>query len=269
MREKLTIEEFRKYKSELINLITESSIFYDAHKDDEGFDSDALEKDLINRYLELQNRLFSYDLSLIPFEEWQDLDIVGDKDHIVDMSNTHANLDFNIIYNQSFINCKGCNVRNIQRKYLLLDENLFGREVVLSNPSLFIPSLSNDEVRNKILNHDLTMEDLFLLEPSEIELLKTKDLSLAFDYKLNAFVNDIGLNRAIDLYRYSIDDFNYVSQFSNGPLAGYYYSEPDKRQEYINVIRECSIENIRKEANDFYRRAIFDDRNSSFFISDF
>ena len=269
MREKLTIEEFRRFKEEFKKLINESSSFYDEHKDDENFDSNAFEQEITNRYLDLQNRLISYDLSLIPFEEWKDLDIVGDKDHVVDMSNTHANLDFNIIYNQSFINCKGCNVRNIQRKYLLLDENLFDREVVLSNPSLFIPELSNNEVRNKILNHDLTMEDLFLLEPSEIEILKTKDLSLAFDYRLNSFIDDIGLNRAIDLYRYSIDDFNYVSQFSSGQLSGYYYSEPDKRQEYINKIRECSIENIRKEANDFYRKAIFDDRYSSFFISDF
>lgn len=38
------------------------------------------------KYLSIQNELLSYDLSNIPFEAWENIDIVSDYDYVADFS---------------------------------------------------------------------------------------------------------------------------------------------------------------------------------------
>ena len=82
--EKLTIEEFRNYKAELINLKEELDLFEK--------DNSIIKNNLFVVYYGLQNSLLNYDLSDIPEDEWKDLKILSDRNHIVDLSKTRANI---------------------------------------------------------------------------------------------------------------------------------------------------------------------------------
>ena len=92
MIEKLSLEGFRYIKEQL-------------------FDIDSYNQE----YYELQTKLLSYDLSDIPFIEWQGFNIYSDENHEVDFSKTHANIDFELINfssSKGLLNFTGCNIRN-------------------------------------------------------------------------------------------------------------------------------------------------------------
>lgn len=84
MIEKMSLEQFQQIKSQLSQLIKQSDDFYDAHKNDENFDYELFEERFTEPYLSIQNRLLNYDLSDIPFEAWQDFQIMSDETHAVD-----------------------------------------------------------------------------------------------------------------------------------------------------------------------------------------
>ncbi len=253
MMEKMSLEEFREIKNGLKSIIAEAEDYYEKHKDDADFDEKELETRLVNEYLAVQNRLCNRDLSDIPFEEWEGMEIIGDQDHIVDLSNTHANLDFKVTTNQRYINCRGCNVRNLESKYGLLFEEFFEPSIVSEHPEIFIPQLSKPEVRDKMSLVDLTMEDLFSLTDEEIEMLKSKDLLKAFDYKIRSAVEYLGVDRSIELYKYSKEDFHYYSELMNR----FYYDSDEDRIKLINDIKTCEISEVRKIVNDGFRKIVF------------
>ena len=82
MLEKLSINEFRNIKKQLLVVKTD------------GLD----EETNFIRYISLQDKLLSYDLSGIPFEEWLNYEIVADEKHIADFSKTKANIDLCKVY---------------------------------------------------------------------------------------------------------------------------------------------------------------------------
>ena len=110
MVEKLTLEQFQQIRSQLSKLIQQYEDFYDTHKNDENYDDDLLEQRFTEQYLSIQNRLLNYDLSDIPFEAWQDFQIMSDETHAVDFSKTKANIDFDIVEYYGNGNFRGCNV---------------------------------------------------------------------------------------------------------------------------------------------------------------
>ena len=73
MVEKLNIEQFRQIKNQLTQMIQEGEQAYER-----GEDID--EEEFIRQYTSLQNQLLNYDLSDIPFEEWQGMLLFSEED---------------------------------------------------------------------------------------------------------------------------------------------------------------------------------------------
>ena len=97
MIEKMSLEQFQQIRNQLTQLIKEYEDNYETHKDDENYDYSLEEQRLIDQYLEIQNRLLQYNLSDIPFEAWQGMEIMSDENHVVDFSKTRANIDFDLV----------------------------------------------------------------------------------------------------------------------------------------------------------------------------
>lgn len=85
-QKKLTLEEFNEYKNKLITILSEAENFIEQNKDNEDFDEEKVEMEIEEKYLSIQNELLSYDLSNIPFEAWENIDIVSDYDYVADFS---------------------------------------------------------------------------------------------------------------------------------------------------------------------------------------
>ena len=264
MRSKITIEEFRRIKHEIADALDEANAAYETLKDKTEEERKEFENVFIEQCLALQNELLSYDLSDIPFEEWEGLEITSDKDHHVDMSQTHANIDFNLMLNQSYINFNGCNVRNLKTNYVLMDERNFDPSVVEAHKEVFIPLLSKPELMEKMFSGSLTMEDLFTLTPEEIYLLKDKKLQLAFHYDERQFLADLTIPRAIELYGYSKEEYEFLRDLCVQRLGFYRFFDRSNKDAFLNAIRNCEIKNIKMVLNEYYRRAIFNDKHISF-----
>ena len=84
--ELLTLDKFKELKKKL-------------------FDS----KNNLDDYMCTEEEIVSYDLSNIPYEEWDGIKIIGS----IDFSDTKANLDFHYVQFQSLCNLDSCNLRNI------------------------------------------------------------------------------------------------------------------------------------------------------------
>ena len=97
MLPKITLEKFREIKKALQERLES------LQKEYEDVDTRTLTKEeeqhlmeqIIEKYCSVQNELFLYDLSEIPFEEWEDMAIMSLD--TLDLSKTHANLDFSLL----------------------------------------------------------------------------------------------------------------------------------------------------------------------------
>lgn len=107
MNNKLSIEEFKKYKEELQQIIDDFQINYELMKDNPSYNKDKEEEKSTNAYFELEKKLFSYDLSDIPYEEWQGFAIMALATEDLDLSNSHANIDFSLVEVFGHCNFKG------------------------------------------------------------------------------------------------------------------------------------------------------------------
>ena len=117
MIEKLSLEEFRKIKEELLNLVKNFEEEIDENLFNKDYDENLKEEEFEDKYFKVQNKLLSYDLSEIPFEEWKGIEIHSDDNSIADFSNTHANIDFSLINLDNYFasgSFKGCNIRNLK-----------------------------------------------------------------------------------------------------------------------------------------------------------
>lgn len=106
--EQLSIEQFRQLKAKL-----------NAAKND------------IDEYMSIEEEIVSFDLSNIPFEEWNGMRIIGS----IDFSETKANLDFRNVQFNNLCNFDNCNLRNIPVPELPLEwqEKCRNRELTYSD----------------------------------------------------------------------------------------------------------------------------------------
>ena len=124
MNRKLDVLEFREYKNKLQELSKQYKMFIQSN--DFSLADDAKKEAIL-----MQNELLSYDLSLVPFEEWENMSFYFEND-MLDFSNTHANLDFNILHiplNNRKVNLEGCNVVNVDGLYY--DEESFTPKLLM------------------------------------------------------------------------------------------------------------------------------------------
>ena len=193
--EKLSLEKFREVREEL----------------------DTVYEDQMERYWNLQNKLLSYDLSDIPFKEWDDYIIYSDENHIVDFSKTRANIDFNLVnldYYTTPGNFKGCNVRNIFVDSILLDPNSYDDYIINGNSSLFLSDRFTNVFKEKYYSKKLKMDDLIGLSSIDLNELMKKNVlfHMLITEKERFLINRYGINIFLELYSYSKDDYNFVIQ---------------------------------------------------------
>ena len=176
----MTLEQFREIKRQLASIIKQGEDLYEQHKNDENYNYDADEKKLEEQYLEIQNRLLSYDLSDIPYAEWMNMEIISDESHIVDFSKTKANIDFSMLDYSPYANYKSCKIQNIGGTKRILDSEHFDSDVIRNNPSLFLSESFPISIKQKFYDMKLNMEDLFSLSNEQIQELQSKQFNKLF-----------------------------------------------------------------------------------------
>lgn len=176
MNEKMNLNMFNEYKQKMKTLMSWAEEYSNQHEKDDNFDSQKFEQEVAKQYLELQEKLLSYDLSDIPFEAWQDLIINYGRggDFGADFSKAKANIDYN---NYDFI----------------VDEH---PDIFLSPEDLSkVPETIRDNFTKSFYARDLRFEDIRQY-PELIDVLKNKNLNHLF-----AGYNTEMLNRLPSNYR--------------------------------------------------------------------
>ena len=161
---KLSIEEFNQRKEILGNIFHEVEVLDEISQED----YDAQREEVEKRYINAQNELLSYDLSEIPYEAYAGIEFAGN----ADFSNTHANIDFNILNTDNIdsINVKGCNIRNLESLDIsLLTENAFDEKIIDENPNLFLSQTFTKDFREKYYSYTLTMDDFLSLTTEQLQ----------------------------------------------------------------------------------------------------
>lgn len=259
MIEKMTLEQFREIKRQLASILKQSEDLYEQHKNDENYNYDADEKRLEKQYLEIQNRLLSYDLSDIPCAEWMNMEIISDENHIADFSKTNANIDFSMLEYSPYANYKSCKIQNIRGVKRIIDSNHFDQEVIKSNPNLFLSESFSTQIKQKFYDMKLSMEDLFSLSNDQIQELQSKQFMNCFDYSTRDLINKIGFQKAMQLYATSKDDYKVVHEISS-LLSGsmdYVISDPFTRNDFEEELKNADVTQIKNVCYSYMRKALF------------
>lgn len=219
MREKITLEKFRELREKFFTELKKFEQLSEEHKDLYEEDEDKFIREYGSSIFSTIKEIISYDLSEIPFAEWKDISLVS-LDEPLDLSATHANIDFNIIDSIESplgVNLKGCNVRNVNRSYLNLSRDSFDEKVVKDNPTVFLSPLFDNDFEKKYINNQLEISDLLALSDEQIKELssKTKKNYLNYTSKLNTTFNNIinyfGLTKALSIYKENPEYINELS----------------------------------------------------------
>ena len=267
MNEKISLEQFRQLRSQLSILIDEID-----EKSTSSMENDEYEKEfkrIFNQLFELQKQLLSYDLSDIPFEEWNEYIIISDKDHIADFSKSRANLDFGIVDFEGHGNFRGCNVKNLDKLHSALNIECFDEQTIQANPSLFLSDIFSEELKYKYYNNKLTVEDLSVLTKGQIDELSQKDFTAHLDSDnlmgIAGLFRFVDLSKAIELYNYSKNEFeSLVKLFRLGSII----VELEESDSIKEIIAKTNVTEVKKVCFNYARNHILEHR-SGFYISDY
>ena len=172
MREKLSLEEFNEIKRQLDNIIVEArdvDVFAD--------DIEEVNANFIDRYYSLQNRLLSYDLSLIPASLYDGMIILSDKDGNISFDGTNANLDFRVLDLEPLdsnvkgkVSARGCHIENLDFISYYYDRDSFDPGVV---PEEYFgdEEMENVDLRKQILNGEVVLDKILELDDKDFSIL--------------------------------------------------------------------------------------------------
>ncbi len=186
--EKITIEEFRRIKAEMKAIIDECF-------SDEDM-SEELQQEYLSKYVVLEQELLSYDLSDIPFEEWEGIMLFSEDE--LDFSKTHANLDFEVIDEIICprLNIEGCNIRNF--KALDYTEETFSPEYRDKHPEFFPSKDIPEDVRELFYSNKLTLGHIY--QYPELRNIVIPE-NFSSEYRSNSYfiISKIGLENTFKL----------------------------------------------------------------------
>ncbi len=160
--EKINLEEFRRIKAQIADLVARVEAL------EEREDITEEEEEKINtEFDDLVISLKNYDLSDIPFEEYEGFYDIG-----FDFEGTGANLDYSIInteYRSGAISrLKGCNVRNFDFDSMQYDDDSFDQDFVDEHSEMFLTSLiKNTRARHRYYTGSLDYPDLLVIANTE------------------------------------------------------------------------------------------------------
>ena len=259
MLPKITLEEFNIIKQRILDKMEEIRTRLDQMdtKNLTDEEEEKLQLDLINEYYEVEKELFNYDLSDIPFEAWEGLELVSMEK--MDFSKTHANLDFSIVSlsNPTGVILKGCKLRKVDKLDAPYYAKNFDEEVIRENPKLFFSSLFSDEFITKYFTRNLLVEDLKDLTKPQIEELKTKRLRYGLRYTfpytrsnvLISLIDFIDLERFIELYQKDEELLIDIAFVKEGILT--YSFDNEKLRSLLNEENDMTI--LRQKINKLFK----------------
>ncbi len=260
MIEKMSLEQFLQIKSQLSQLFQQYVNFYDIHQNDENYSDDLLVQRLIEQYLPIQNRLLNYDLSDIPFEAWQGLEIMDDGIHAVDFSKTRANIDFALVEYNGTGNFKGCNIRNLYKIQRLLNHNEFDEQTIQMNKHLFLSDAFSSEFKEKYYRRSLKISDLASLSSEQLEEIKQKDFRKHLEHNdyNTLMLETLGLDKCTLLYNHSEQEYKAVSQILSMSNSLKFKEKINVQifEEFLEKLKKADILEIKKVCFDFAKQQI-------------
>jgi len=178
MLPKITLEEFNKLKEEIQKKLEDIRESLDTEEYEKLSDEEQkrVEEEAARDYAKVQNKLFQYDLSDIPFEAWEGLYLLFMDE--IDLSKSHPNLDFSIVELNSTVApiLKGCKIKRLDRISAPLEESKLDPETIKEYPELFLSDIFPPELRTKYLNQTLEISDLKTLNIKQIQELEEKGI---------------------------------------------------------------------------------------------
>ena len=268
MSPKITLEKFREIKKALQERLES------LQKEYEDVDTRTLTKEeeqhlmeqIIEKYCSVQNELFLYDLSEIPFEEWEDMAIMSLD--TLDLSKTHANLDFSLLElnSEKGINLKGCNIRKLDRINAPIFPDSVDQHIIAEYPMLFLSDKFTEEIKIKFATSKLSIDDLISLTDEELTELENKNvinrmhtnIGSIEHYIVSSLIVKIGLRRSIEIYKFNKELFCEICLFNQSIRY-------DREEEFVDFIKNYSpLENLQTELHRKIIEAIKKERLYSF-----
>lgn len=251
MNEKMTLEQFQQIKNQLISLANEAT-----------YDDPDIEQRIVEQYLKIQNQLLEYDLSDIPFEAWDGVTIVSDKDHVVDFSKTKANIDFDLISYYGYGNFRGCNIKNLNLLGSYLNPSEFDEETIKANSTLFLSDIFNEEFKRKYYSRTLNISDLTSLTSQQLDELMQKNILLHINQqeRTSVLIDTIGIDKAIKFYKNfpkEYENVNKIVQLHND-FSGFIRESSNipTFDEFLQQIKTADISKLKDICFSYARRQI-------------
>lgn len=259
VNKKITLEQFINIKEKIAQLLTQFQDYLDDRENDKDFNFDLSEKKFIEQAFLIESNLFNCDLSDIPFEAWQDFYIISDENHVADFSKTRANIDFNMVTYPGYVNFKGCNVRNLEMVGRTLKPKDFDEETIRANSSLFLSDSFSEEFKDKYYsNIQLKISDLVDLTLEQLQELEKKKPDLHLDHNLyfSFILKTLGLDKVVQLYNHSKEDYDAVSQVLEIlNVLDSYFGTP-RFEEFLEQIKNIDVSEMKNLCFDFLKNKI-------------
>ena len=179
----------------------------------------------------------------------------------LDLSNSHANIDFSLVEVYGHCNFKNCHLKNIETMVGAINPKYLDDDIVLKNKDLFLSSDYPTWFQEKWYYGDLSIEDVNNLNSSLIERLCNDDKILTHLNNINdAYIaRNLGLKKALSIYNYSKEEY----QVLNGlifNLSNTYFNKIDTSLDdpkaIIKNIYEISIDDVLSANNEFFKRKL-------------
>ena len=250
MLPKITLEKFLEIKKILQERLES------LQKEYENLDSDKLTQqqqeeiihDFVEKYCSIQNELFNYDLSDIPFELWEGMAIMSNE--YLDFSKTHANLDFSLVdvTSEQGINLKGCNIRNLEHINAPVYSDSIDQHIIEEYPMLFLSDSFPKEFEEKFTKSKLNLEDLLPLTDEQLAELESKkiynhmraDLGDINYYDASTTTQKIGLKKSIEIYKYNKELFKEICLTEN-------HIRYDREETFMELVKNTPLESLQSE----------------------
>ena len=192
MREKLSLEKFLEIKEKLLTIIEK---MYEEYNEIESNFPDATYREIYKNttsypeYRGLLEQLTTYDLSDIPAESWEGIEIFNDG---LNFEGTYANIDFKYLDVDKAISFKTCNIKNLEASRFYLSKENFDNEVVIENKKCFLNDDYSEDFKQKYYTGELELSDYYKLTPKQKQNLSKKELLNRTDiYILDCFIKDV------------------------------------------------------------------------------
>lgn len=271
MNNKITLETFNNYKQKMQDIVQEVEKYLENIEDSNSLPSQQFQTEKMEEYLKLQKELLSFNLSDIPFESWSNMQIVETDEYIPDFSNSHANIDFDILEIYGKGNFKNCNIKNLEQYGRLISEEIFDETTIEKNQELFLGTSFPAEFKEKYYSCEITMDDLTSLNEQQINELSTKNIGSRFKNFMYSpsLVENLSLNNMIKLYKYSKDDFEIVTFFLDSSWINHYYFGSTNYSNLKEQITNAPVSDMKKICSDYVRNGIFGSKYCNINLNNF